>query len=130
MLKIFSIRKRDGERAVGTRDGHCNKGREVRLERGKRKGTEVVRNWDVRSSKEFRVEEWGEVAIGLRSEEWGEELRESGGEEDLGLGLGLFASRGEKYELYTLNIYSGYSKIKLVYLFASAKLMCIHIYIR
>jgi hypothetical protein len=25
----------------------------------------------------------------------GEELRESGGEEDLGLGLGLFASRGE-----------------------------------
>jgi hypothetical protein len=28
----------------------------------------------------------------------GEELRESGGEEDLGLGLGLFASRGEKYE--------------------------------
>jgi hypothetical protein len=44
MLKIFSIRKRDGERAVGTRDGHCNKGREVRLERGKRKGTEVVRN--------------------------------------------------------------------------------------
>jgi hypothetical protein len=42
------------------------------------------------------------VAIGLRSEEWGEELRESGGEEDLGLGLGLFASRGEKYELYTL----------------------------
>jgi hypothetical protein len=28
----------------------------------------------------------------------GEELRESGGKEDLGLGLGLFASRGEKYE--------------------------------
>jgi hypothetical protein len=32
----------------------------------------------------------------------GEELRESGGEVDLGLGLGLFASRGEEYELYTL----------------------------
>jgi hypothetical protein len=28
----------------------------------------------------------------------GEELRESGREEDLGLGLGLFASRREKYE--------------------------------
>jgi hypothetical protein len=38
----------------------------------------------------------------LRSEEQGEELRESSGEEDLGLGPGLLASRGEKYELYTL----------------------------
>jgi hypothetical protein len=61
-------------------------------------------------------------------------LRESGGEEDLGLGLSLFASHGEKYKLYTLrrkysfiNIYSNCSEIKLVYLFVSAKLMCINI---
>jgi hypothetical protein len=67
----------------------------------------------------------------------GEELRESSGEEDLGLGLGLFVSRGEKYEWKILravgkkysfiNIYFGCSEIKLVYLFASAKLMCISI---
>jgi hypothetical protein len=79
------------------------------------------------------------VAIMLRSEEQGVELRESSGEEDLGLGPGLLASRREKYELYTLratgrkysfiNIYSGCSEIKFVYLFASAKLMlmCINI---
>jgi len=54
-------------------------------------------------------------------------LRESGEEEDLGLSSGLFVSRGEKYELYTLNIYFSCSEIKLVYLFASAKLMCISI---
>jgi hypothetical protein len=61
-------------------------------------------------------------------------LRESGGKEDLGLGLDLFASRGEKYELYTL-ISSRVSselmciniQIKLVYLFVSAMLMCISI---
>jgi hypothetical protein len=67
----------------------------------------------------------------------GEELRESGGEEDLGLGLGLFASHGEKYEWKILraagkkysfiNIYFGCSEIKLVSLFASAMLMCISI---